>query len=79
MVNQRTRTQWKRWKVFLGKFKQISLGCQHYLKKLLKLQPTNIRVVTPSPKKKQFVVGFRLFKMKFSFFSSVLVAMVFKK
>jgi hypothetical protein len=37
MVNQRTRIQWKRWQVFLGKFSKNSLGWQHYLKKILKL------------------------------------------
>jgi hypothetical protein len=78
MVNPRIRTQWKRWQIFLGEFKQISLGWQHYLKKLLKLQAIDIRVATPSPKK-QFVVGFRLFKMKFSFFSLYISSHGFQK
>jgi len=56
MVNQRTKTQWERWQVFLGKFKQISLGWQHYLKKLLKLQPTYIKVATPSPQKNNLLL-----------------------
>jgi hypothetical protein len=37
MVNQKTKTQWKSWQVFLGKKFNFLLGWQHYLKKILKL------------------------------------------
>jgi hypothetical protein len=37
MVNQKTKTQWKSWQVFLGKKFNFLLGWQHYLNKILKL------------------------------------------
>jgi hypothetical protein len=36
------------WQTSLGRFRQISPGWWHYFKKLLKLEPVDINVATPS-------------------------------
>ncbi len=40
------------WRASLGRFRQISSSWRHYFKELLKLQPGDINVATPSHRKK---------------------------
>jgi len=61
MVNQKTRTQWKSWQVFLGIIFHFSLGWQTLFKENFKTITYRHKSGNTFPKKKQFFVGFRLF------------------